>query len=83
MVFEFLRGQFVRGIRVMSTPPTRKLWSGWSLTPRKSDEKGKGLEFVENSRKSLDGEDSGSINLQEKIAKLETEVSVLLHPRVY
>nr|GMD55307.1 protein CROWDED NUCLEI 1-like [Ipomoea batatas] len=57
----------------MSTP-TRKLWSGWSLTPRKSEEKGKGLDFAENSRKCLDGEESGSINLQEKVAKLETEL---------
>ncbi|RAL40789.1 hypothetical protein DM860_008487 [Cuscuta australis] len=62
----------------MSTP-TRKLWAGWSLTPksetpRKNSDKGKGLSFLENSGRGLNGEENGSINLQEKMAKLETEL---------
>lgn len=66
--------------------PQRKVWSGWSLTPRSeagqkngsesgSDPKGKSVDFVEQVtpngvRPNLDGED-----LADKVSKLENEVS--------
>ncbi|KAJ6421461.1 hypothetical protein OIU84_028773 [Salix udensis] len=75
--------------------PQRKVWSGWSLTPRSetgqkngsesgSDPKGKSVDFVEQVtpngvRPNLDGED-----LADKVSKLENEVGfywrILVNP---
>ncbi|CAH9139156.1 unnamed protein product [Cuscuta epithymum] len=62
----------------MSTP-TRKLWTGWSLSPKseppmKINDKGKGLTFFDKSARGLNGEENGSVDLHEKVARLENEL---------